>query len=149
MNIFIDTEFNGFNGELLSMGLIADDGQFFYEWLEFDNDYRPWVKENVAPHLAVPLEAFAVQQDAVPMDEFQAKLESFLNQYNHITLIADWPDDIKYFCEAVITGPGTRILLPKISFILDLDLEAGQHSYIQHHAGFDAVANQYIYNSGQ
>jgi hypothetical protein len=146
MNIFLVTEFNGFNGELLSMGLVTDDEQFFYEYLEFDNDYVPWVAENVVPYLNVPVTPFSVPKKPISTNEFQSKLESFLNQYNRVTLIVDWPDDIKYFCEALITGPGTRIELPEIEFKLELYLGVGRHSEIQHHAGFNAAANKYAYN---
>ena len=31
MNIYIDCEFNGFGGKLISMALCADDGREFYE----------------------------------------------------------------------------------------------------------------------
>lgn len=33
MNIFIDCEFNGFGGQLMSMALVAEDGREFYEVL--------------------------------------------------------------------------------------------------------------------
>ncbi len=40
MNIWIDCEFNEFGGDLISMALVADDGQEFYEVLELENDEK-------------------------------------------------------------------------------------------------------------
>ncbi len=34
MNLFLDCEFNGFGGELISMALVDEHGLFFYEVLE-------------------------------------------------------------------------------------------------------------------
>ena len=51
MNIFIDTEFNSFQGELISVGLVSQNGDEFYEVLEIENDYDPWVQEHVVPYL--------------------------------------------------------------------------------------------------
>lgn len=133
MNIFIDCEFNGFGGDLISMALVADDGQEFYEVLNLENDekYESWVFANVVPYL---------NKKPVTKDVFQRKLWEFINQWDTITIIADWPDDIKYFCETLITGPGTAINTPQdIYFRLDRQLSS-EDSCIPHNALEDARA---------
>ena len=50
MRIYIDTEFNEFKGELISMALVAEDGEEFYEVLHCANP-KGWVAEHVMPFL--------------------------------------------------------------------------------------------------
>lgn len=95
--LFIDTEFNGFGGELMSMALVAEDGKEFYEVVKLYGDLDPWVEENVVPCLL---------KVGGTYEQLQDKMFSFLSQYDNIEIIADWPDDIRYFCQAVIVGPG-------------------------------------------
>jgi hypothetical protein len=139
MNIFIDCEFNGFGGDLLSMALVSDDGQEFYEVLNLEHDfvYVDWVKENVVPIL-----------NKAPIDKqsFQHKLSLFINQYNDVTVIADWPDDIKYFCDSLIVSPGVSIRTPE-SLYLRIDRElSSKDSLIPHNALEDARAIKKYYH---
>ncbi len=87
--LYIDTEFNGFNGELISMALVADSGQEFYEmrWLDHE-DIDPWVGKHVYPFVNIE-----------PIDDlyFKEKLKDYLAQFDEITIVADWPEDIKHF----------------------------------------------------
>ena len=41
MKLWLDTEFNGWEGGLISMGITSEDGKEFYEVLEFNNPV-PW-----------------------------------------------------------------------------------------------------------
>ena len=134
-NLYIDTEFNEFQGELISMALVTGTGFEFYEVLECPNP-GPWVKENVIPILG---------KEPIGKSEFQHKLFIFLKHFGKITIIADWPDDIKYFCESLITGPGMAIGHPPITFILDRSLSSGD-SKVLHNALYDAraIAEQHI-----
>lgn len=132
MNIFIDCEFNGFGGDLISMALVADDGEEFYEVVDLQNDrgYETWVLNNVVPIL---------YQDSISPRLFIDKLYQFLAQYESVHIIADWPDDIKYFCQALITGPGRAITTPPITLEIDRRLSA-EKSKILHNALEDAKA---------
>jgi len=141
MRLFIDTEFNGFGGKLMSMAIVPENTAWpeFYEELEIKDQLHPWVQINVVPHMfKVPLS----------YGEFQIKLSEFLLEmrYNDITLVADWPDDLRYFMEALITGPGNRIVMPDtINFKLDLNIE--YESLVPHNALHDARAiRQYYLN---
>lgn len=135
MNVFIDCEFNGFGGDLLSMALVAADGEEFYEVLNLSKDwkYEDWVAVNVVPHL---------NKNPVSKDVFQAKLWKFINQYSEVHLIADWPDDIKYFCMSLITAPGVCINTPhKLTMEINRALSSTS-SAIPHNALEDARAIQ-------
>ena len=134
MKLFLDTEFNGFGGQLLSMALVPEDPKLpeFYRELEYTGQLHPWVRENVVPHMMlVPLSR----------SEFQMELSSYLLKldFHHgaLTVVADWPDDIRYFCESLITGPGERISVPSnIGFELDLTID--YVSAVPHNALHDA-----------
>lgn len=141
MKLFLDTEFNGFGGKLMSMALVPEHDllENFYCELEMTDQLDPWVRENVVPHMVL-----------VPSTrlQFQRKLASYLLQFQQITIVADWPDDIRYFCESLITGPGERISLPgKIKFELDLDIE--YESRVPHNALYDAIAIRDVYLSNK
>lgn len=134
MRLFLDTEFNGFGGELMSMALVPEDTSLpeFYEELEYRGQLEPWVRENVVPHMFLT---------PLSRTEFQLSLSSYLLKldFHHgpITIVADWPDDIRYFCEALITGPGERITVPtNIGFELDLNIH--YTSEVPHNALHDA-----------
>lgn len=136
MLIFIDTEFNGFNGELISLALVTNTGKDFYEALRPTKPILRWVRENVMPYL---------EQEPITIEKFQVKLYQYLMEVSEycrepLTIIADWPDDIKYFCESLITGPGTSIPTPvRMNFVLDRSLSS-ELSQVPHNAYHDAVA---------
>ena len=134
MRFFIDTEFNGFGGKLMSMALVPenDSKPEFYVELEMNDQLDPWVRENVVPHLFQP---------PVTRQEFQLSFSRYLLniEYDEIIIVADWPDDIRYFCEAMITGPGERIVMPtNIKFELNFSIE--YESLVPHNALHDARA---------
>lgn len=127
--IFIDTEFNGFGGELISMALVSEHGDQWYESLGCGEPVA-WVHENVMPIINI---------DPIPKAHFQTSLQSWLMQFSGgIHLVADWPDDVKYFCEALITGPGYRLDTPPLTMEIRRDLDAD--SDVPHNALADAIA---------
>lgn len=129
-NLYIDCEFNEFQGELISLALVSETGEEFYEVLELDDPPGPWVAVNVMPFL---------QKEPVSTDVFQKKLQEFLYQFDSINIIADWADDIRYFCESLIIGPGVSISHPPIAFKLDRTLTS-EGSSLLHNALYDARA---------
>jgi len=131
MRIYIDTEFNEFKGDLISMALVAEDGAEFYEVLECKNP-KLWVAQNVMPIL---------NKDPVPDYIFKMKLFGFLNWFDSIHLVADWPEDIAHFCAAIITGPGEMMNIPSFTCEIRRDLST-KDSKILHNALEDARALQ-------
>lgn len=130
--LFLDTEFNGFGGKLISLALVPEDPAIpeFYKELEIKDQLHPWVKENVVPHLIL-----------IPCSNYQLQshLANFLQSVGDCTIVADWPDDIRYFCESLITGPGLMIKVHnKINFELDLNID--YESKVPHNALHDARA---------
>ncbi len=107
MKLWIDCEYNSFKGELISMALVDENDEFFYEVLPYhDMKIHPWVKYNVIPVL---------HKEATTRSTFVARLEKFLAKYDSIHIVADWPEDIAHFCDVLITGPGMRINTPPMT----------------------------------
>lgn len=130
MKFWIDTEFNGYRGELISMALVTEDGYEFYEVLRRTEEVKAWVGEHVIPILG---------KTPISRAEFQRNLQSFLCKYMKVHLIADWPDDLRYFCEALITGPGTALHFPTLTMEIARNLDAVPSS-TPHNALADARA---------
>ena len=132
MKFYLDTEFNGFEGELISLALVSEQGHEWYEVLSHDHlKIDNWVKENVMPIL---------NKKPVSKEEFVTSLTLFLNKFKEVEICADWPDDIAYFNKALITGPGKMVpLFSNIKFKLDLSLST-EYSKIPHNALEDAKA---------
>jgi len=126
--LYLDCEFNGMGGELMSMALVGD-GDEWYEVLPVPDSLHPWVSEHVVPHL---------NKRSVSRKAFQASLQMFLASSGKSLIIADWPDDIRYFCESLIVGPGLAINTPPLMFELDRSIE--YVSAIPHNALEDARA---------
>lgn len=125
MRLFIDCEFNEFKGDLISMAIVSEDGREFYEAVPCDNP-GPWVSQHVIPILG---------KEPIPLSLFQARLCRWLAQFEKIHVVADWPEDIKHFCDALITGPGMRLDTPPLTMeVLRIDSE----SEMPHNALFDA-----------
>lgn len=142
MRLYIDTEYNGFCGDLISMALVAEDGEEFYEVVTCDNPVE-WVCDNVMPRLG---------KEPITSRQFQTKLSKFLNRYDKLHIVADWPEDLKHFCSVLIIGPGLRIESPPFTMECCSDLSS-DNSELPHNALHDAraIAAEYlsrIYSQG-
>lgn len=128
MRFWIDTEFNEFKGELISMAIVGEDSSEWYEVLPCAHP-KPWVAEHVMPIL---------RKKAISKEEFQCKLQLFFMRYAAVHLVADWPEDIQHFCDMLITAPGYRIDTPPLTMEIRRDLDA--ISALPHNALEDARA---------
>lgn len=125
MRIWIDCEFNEFQGELISLALVDEQGREFYESLGCDNP-GAWVAQHVMP---------IIGKDAISRPVLQDRLQRFLSDYDRVHIIADWPEDIAHFCQTLITGPGFRLDTPPLTMeVVRIDAS----SEIPHNALADA-----------
>ena len=51
MRYFLDTEYNGWGGALLSLALVPDDGEELYLTLDWSGPLEEWVERHVVPYL--------------------------------------------------------------------------------------------------
>ncbi len=127
--LYLDTEFNDFGGELISIALVGTDDREWYRSLGC-NSPTPWVKNNVMPVLGIA---------TTNVELVRAGLRQFLAKYSEVTIIADWPTDIEHFCRLLITGPGTCMATPPLNFVVDRSINSLE-SRIPHNALEDARA---------
>ncbi len=128
MDIFIDTEFNGFFGELISLACVSANDIEFYECLTCNNP-QPWVSHHVIPVLNKPPVSAAI---------LSQRLSQYLGQFTEIRIIADWPEDLLHFCRLLMPAPGRIISMEsRIEFLLDRSLDS-RKSAIPHNALEDA-----------
>jgi hypothetical protein len=113
---FLDTEFNGFGGALLSLALVPEDGDEFYVTLDCPDPIVPWVERNVVPYLDhVPVGMVSPRHSR---REAADSLSGYLATDPSPELIADWPEDLTQFCALLMTGPGTMVPVPPLAFRL-------------------------------
>lgn len=125
MRLFLDCEFNEFKGELISMALVSEAGHEWYESLGCENP-GAWVAQHVMP---------IIGKEPVSMLDFQVSLRNWLMQFKAVHVVADWPEDIAHFCQALITGPGFRLDTPPLTMeVVRVDAE----SSLPHNALHDA-----------
>lgn len=104
MKLWVDTEFNSFCGELISIGVVAEDGKSFYAVVEYDiTKMNPWVLENVIPKLG---------EQPITLSRARTQLAAFLRQFPTIEVIADWPEDLAHFLNLQVLPNGTRFSTP-------------------------------------
>jgi hypothetical protein len=150
---FLDTEYNGWRGELISLALVPEDGdQEFYITLDWRGPLQPWVEENVLPYLdTVPQTMISPRvrpEDAAHAlsnwlrRELEAQLFVRENGLVLLEICADWPEDISQICSLLMIGPGLTVDVPPLTFrLLTLPgFSTAANSKVPHNALHDARA---------
>ena len=87
MRFYLDTEFNGFGGELISLALVGP--AEWYRAVQFKSPVDHWVKQNVMPVLnTTPI---------IP-ELFRHEFHEFIKQFQNPEIICDWHVDAEHFC---------------------------------------------------
>ena len=141
MRYFLDTEYNGFGGELISLALVPEQGdQEFYAVLPLPDEIHPWVERNVVPYLA----SVPPGHHAEPVSRLTAAAEiaTYLARETEPVIVADWPDDIALFCALLVTGEGEMVSVGSLRFELvsSPGFSVSVTSRIPHNALHDARA---------
>ncbi|APZ97880.1 hypothetical protein BWQ93_04775 [Sphingopyxis sp. QXT-31] len=134
MRYFLDTEFNGFCGELISIALVPEDDAFapFYAAIAIDQP-TDWVRVHALPVLGI---------EPRPRDAVRDLFAAYLMNDPAPLLVADWPEDIALAARLLITGPGYMKPVRSLRFeLVDPDIIGpGVPSAVPHNALHDAVA---------
>jgi len=134
MRYFIDAEFNGFGGELISLAAVPEDDSAapFYEAVECPEP-SSWVKEHVVPVL---------QTKPLTRAEVAALFADFLAGDAAPVLVADWPEDIAHAAALLTNGKGGRLVDADVAFRLLgwSEFSADRLSTVPHNAYYDALA---------
>ncbi|MNU19672.1 hypothetical protein D3C71_79050 [compost metagenome] len=133
----LDCEFDGYQGRLLSIALFNRQRSFYGQIYEDNPIYTPWVYNNVVPFLDAPRHPSSalVRRSGLEKginadhsyhscvsrttDGLTGAIQDFLNLHgrlDNVTFHSDWPDDVKYLSELLLTGPGTMIDIGSVEF---------------------------------
>ncbi len=141
MRYFLDTEYNGFGGALLSVALVPADGsEEFYVTIAHDGALDPWVERHVIPFLDMVPDA--LQAPRLPRRAAAQSLAAWLAHDDAPEIIADWPEDLAQLAMLLITGPGQMLTVPPLTLRFEpLDnFSTAANSAVPHNALHDARA---------
>lgn len=136
MRYYLDTEFNGMGGDLISVGLSPADPSHLplYFVVKWERPTDPWVEKHVVPFLG-PMEP-------LPRPMAASLLAAYLSEAEEPVLVADWPTDFSLLLDLLVTGPGVMVNAPE--FTMDLirlpRFRTADHSATPHNALADAEA---------
>ena len=140
LRYFLDTEYNGWGGALLSLALVPEHDEELYLTLDWDCALEEWVERNVVPYL-----------DTVPKNLISPRLSRadaaravahYLAGDGDPLIVADWPEDIALFNALLVVGPGVMAEVPEITFrVVQLPgFSTAANSKVPHNALHDARA---------
>ena len=141
MLYFLDCEFNGFGGELISLALSGEVNELYIARPEEELDQlvpHTWVEEHVLPVLSIP----SARPRLVALEHFGRAIQKFLVEDPSPTLVADWPEDLMHLMQCLIIAPGHMVRIPDLSLRL-LHISAfptDMVDAVQHNALWDARA---------
>jgi hypothetical protein len=141
MRYFLDTEYNGFGGALLSLALVPEDGgEEFYVTLECDVPLDPWVERHVIPFLDMVPEALVSPR--LSRRAAADALAAWLAHDEAPDIVADWPEDLAQLSMLLVTGPGMMVQMPALSlhFAPLHGFSTAANSVVPHNALHDARA---------
>jgi hypothetical protein len=144
---FLDTEYNGIGGALLSLALVPDEGDELYLTFKTDDAIVDWVQSHVVPYLDSVPDQLACPRLA--RSEAAHALEHYLRHDEDAVIIADWPEDVAQFCNLMVTGPGDMVDIRHLTFrLLPLsNFSTAENSRVPHNALHDARALRDHYRS--
>lgn len=140
MRYFLDTEFNGFGGELLSLALVPEYGdREFYVVLPLTESAHPWVERNVLPYLHHVPQGLNLSLDRVAAAH---ELAAYLATDRDPLIVADWPEDIALFCRLLLIEPAEIVDVGGIGFEFRRlpGFSTARNSRVPHNALHDARA---------
>ena len=140
LRYFLDTEYNGWGGALLSLALVPEDGEELYLTLDWQGALEPWVERHVVPYLnAVPDSLTSPQTSRA---DAARTIAHYLAGDPDPLIVADWPEDIAQLNMLLVTGPGVMADVPGLRFqFMPLSgFSTAANSKVPHNALHDARA---------
>jgi hypothetical protein len=141
MKYYVDCEFDGHDGPLLSVGMVREDGESIHIRVDID-PMDLWVRQNVLPLMD---SHEADYSRTIYPNEVGGSLRWFMSADKSPVIVTDSPVDVGRFCRALSTGPDggwASADYPRMTFEVHnvdcypTDLEGA----VQHNAWWDAMA---------
>lgn len=138
LRYFLDTEYNGWGGALLSLALVPDEGEELYLTLDWEGPLEEWVERNVIPYLDAVAEPLVSPR--MSRADAARTVAHYLAGDPEPVIVADWPEDIALFNALLLTGPGTMVEVPPLTFrFVELSgFSTAANSKVPHNALHDA-----------
>ena len=140
LRYFLDTEYNGWSGALLSLALVPDEGDELYLTLDWSGTLEQWVERNVVPYLdAVPESLVSPRMNRT---DAARTIAHYLAGDANPVIVADWPEDIALMSALLVTGPGIMAEVPGLTFqfVPLTGFSTAANSKVPHNALHDARA---------
>jgi len=140
LRYFLDTEFNGFGGSLISLGLVSDGGPTLYLIYGVPAAPTGFVRDHVQPKLESVPPSVTIRR--VSQSQGAYAIEAFLRGDAEPEIIADWPDDVRLCCQALMIESGVMADIDRLRFDIHrvnpypTDLVGA----VEHNAWWDAMA---------
>lgn len=132
MRLYLDTEFNGFKGSLISLALVTECGnKEWYEVIEMNDSYNEWVAKHVIPIL---------NKSPLSKKDFRDSLIKFISYFDRPEIISDWHSDIRHFCDILEGDSFKESVSFSGKFIVIQTPQGEPRSNIPHNALSDARA---------
>jgi hypothetical protein len=157
MKYYIDCEFDGHNGPLLSIAMVGENGLSCH-FRTTEEAINPWVLENVMPHME---KHDADVAETMPLNSIGPTLLRFIGLStrrgdNEHAIIADSVVDIGRFCRAISTGDdgewasvGFLLLHFEVHNVDAWATFAAPHGAVRHNAYWDAMALEHCLENAQ
>ena len=140
MRYFLDTEYDGFGGRLISLALVPEDGgEELY--LVIDGEVTdPWVERHVMPFL--DLVPDGLRGPRLSRRAAAHALSHWLAGDTAPEIVADWPEDLAQLAMLLVTGPGEMMPVPPLALRLQPlpGFSTAANSAVPHNALHDARA---------
>lgn len=144
MKYYIDSEFDGHNGPLISIAIVREDSFSAY-YITRHGAREKWVRENVMPRLRGVGENPAIMLDNLRENTVGHLLLDFLKGDEEPLIYADSPVDVARFTGLISTnaaGEYQYVDIPLLQFaVFDIDVyPTPLPGAVQHNAWRDAMA---------
>lgn len=141
MRYFLDTEYDGFGGKLLSLALVPeDDDEEFYVVIDHDGVTSEWVARHVIPFLDMVPDR--LKGPRLPRAAAAEALAAWLAHDPAPEIVADWPEDLAQLAMLLVIGPGQMVTVPTLTFRFKPlhGFSTAANSAVPHNALHDARA---------
>jgi hypothetical protein len=134
VNLYVDTEFDGHAGALISLAIAGDDGSHWYGIFDAHCG-NEWVAEHVAPKLYA--EAPTISGD---LETLRLSLQVYLKQREHCTIWADWPADFEHLMHLMCGSSYAKSFMIPCTMKLIITPDGEPKPEYPHNALSDAIA---------
>ena len=140
LRYFLDTEYNGWGGALISLALVPEDGEELYLVVECAVPIEAWVERHVMPYLDTVPEA--LKSPRMSRADAADHVAHYLAGDSEPLIVADWPEDIALLSALLVTGPAMKADVPALTFRYEPlpGFSTAAHSAVPHNALHDARA---------